>query len=206
MKNIGLIGLVFALAVVFGGFAVYQATMPEKEKRELVTDNDNAEVGAQFLQVKPDTLPPSADEKEKVIMKRQEAVVDKEETIDAGQVSGVEDAVEGAVVEGTEVVEPEEDSQIEIDQPGVVISMTDLGFFPSSVSVAVGSKVTFVNDGQAMHWPASDPHPDHGGLPGFDAGEGVATGDAYSYIFKKVGTWGFHDHLQPDYKGEIVVE
>ena len=88
----------------------------------------------------------------------------------------------------------------------VVISMTDTGFSPSSVTIPVGTTVTFVNNGQASHWPASDLHPTHQILPGFDAKRGLSTGETYSYTFTKAGTWQFHDHLLPSLKGSVVAQ
>ena len=86
------------------------------------------------------------------------------------------------------------------------VTITDIGFEPSRQTVPVGYMVTFVNDGQAAHWPASDDHPTHVKLPGFDAKRGLATGEEYSFIFSAVGEWGYHDHLNPNVKGVVVVE
>jgi len=88
----------------------------------------------------------------------------------------------------------------------VIISMTDTGFVPDEVIIAAGDTVTFVNDGQALHWPASDVHPTHEVLPEFDAKRGLATGETYSYIFDETGVWNFHDHLRASYTGTITVE
>lgn len=88
----------------------------------------------------------------------------------------------------------------------VTVSITDEGFEPSTVTIPVGTKVTFVNNGQALHWPASDPHPIHTGLSGFDARKGLATGESYSFTFTKAGTFGMHDHLNFRLKGSIVVQ
>lgn len=88
----------------------------------------------------------------------------------------------------------------------VAVSLTDTGFEPATVTVPVGTTVVFTNNGQAAHWPASDPHPLHTGLPGFDAKKGLATGETYSFTFTKVGTFGVHDHLMSSLKGSIVVQ
>ncbi len=85
------------------------------------------------------------------------------------------------------------------------ISISDTGFSPATVRVKAGTTVTFTNNGQALHWPASNPHPVHTDLPGFDAKRGLATGESYSFTFTKVGTWGFHDHLNTIMKGSVVV-
>ncbi|MEX1112358.1 MAG: cupredoxin domain-containing protein [Candidatus Andersenbacteria bacterium] len=86
------------------------------------------------------------------------------------------------------------------------IRISETGFSPTQLTVAAGTTVTFVNDGQALHWPASDLHPTHTALPGFDAKRGLPTGETYSYTFTEVGTWRFHDHLNPQETGTVVVE
>lgn len=88
----------------------------------------------------------------------------------------------------------------------VTISMTDTGFTPSSVTVSAGSAVVFVNNGQGLHWPASDVHPTHQILPAFDSLRGLSTGEQYSFTFTQKGSWRFHDHLSPGFTGTVVVE
>lgn len=68
------------------------------------------------------------------------------------------------------------------------------GSQPDSVTVTVGTTVTFKNDDTVSHWVASDPHPAHTGLPGFDLGA-MAPNGATQHTFTKVGRWGYHDHL-----------
>lgn len=91
-------------------------------------------------------------------------------------------------------------------QAAAVISIMDTGFEPSAITVTAGTTVTFVNNGQAAHWPASDPHPTHTALPGFDAKRALATGETYSFVFSKVGQWGFHDHLHSQLHGTVTVQ
>lgn len=86
------------------------------------------------------------------------------------------------------------------------ISVDETGFSPKTMTVASGTKVTFVNNGQAPHWPASALHPTHQVLPGFDALKGLATGETYSYTFTKTGSWNCHDHLNPQFTCTVVVE
>ena len=86
------------------------------------------------------------------------------------------------------------------------VSMTDTGFLPASITVPVGTTVLFVNNGQAPHWPASDPHPEHSDLPAFDAKQPLQTGEEYSYTFSEAGTWKYHDHLMPSVTGVVVVD
>lgn len=86
------------------------------------------------------------------------------------------------------------------------ISISDTGFSPATLTVPANTTVTFTNNGQGAHWPASAPHPTHTGLPGFDAKRGLATGETYSFTFTKKGTWAFHDHLNPQMTGSVVVQ
>lgn len=77
------------------------------------------------------------------------------------------------------------------------IDITSAGFSPADITVKSGTVVTFKNLDTAPHWPASNPHPTHTDLPGFDALKALANGESYSFTFTQVGKWGFHDHLNP---------
>lgn len=79
-------------------------------------------------------------------------------------------------------------------------------FIPTSVSVKVGQSVSFVNNDSTDHQLASDPHPTHTGYPPLNAGILSPDGVAQSVTFTKKGVFGFHDHLNPTIKGQIVVE
>ncbi len=83
--------------------------------------------------------------------------------------------------------------------PGAVaatITITANGVSPSSVTVAPGSRVTFVNNDNRPHQPADDPHPTHGSCPPIEqtgfiaAGQSGTTGN-----LNTVGTCAYHDHL-----------
>ena len=88
----------------------------------------------------------------------------------------------------------------------VVVRATDSGYEPSSVTVSVGTKVMFLNESSRAVWTASDVHPTHQALPGFDALKGFATRESYSFTFEEAGTWRFHDHLRAQHTGEVIVE
>lgn len=85
----------------------------------------------------------------------------------------------------------------------VVIRFGSQGFYPRTVAVDVGTKVTF--KGSAEFWPAGDPHPEHGGYAGFDPLTTLKEGEEWSFVFDKAGTWGFHDHIESYYTGTIIV-
>lgn len=78
-------------------------------------------------------------------------------------------------------------------------------FSPSSLSVKNGDVVIFKNKSQAAFRPASDPHPTHTDYPAFDAKQPIPAGKSYQFKFTKVGTWKFHDHLNPSAHGSVTV-
>ncbi len=87
----------------------------------------------------------------------------------------------------------------------VIITITSAGYSPSSVTLKAGTKVIFQNNDTRGRWPASNPHPVHTDLPGFDALKSIGAGSSYSFIFTKVGIWGYHDHLFPSQGGKVIV-
>ncbi len=87
----------------------------------------------------------------------------------------------------------------------MVITYTDSGFAPSPVSVKAGTTVTFVNESSRGMWVASAVHPTHQLLPGFDQLKSVAKSGTYEYTFTKVGTWKYHNHVNPTDTGSVVV-
>ncbi len=85
------------------------------------------------------------------------------------------------------------------------ISYTDMGFFPNSIEVSVGSKVTFINQSARLMWVASAVHPTHQALPGFDQLVEAPNGASYEYTFTKAGTWKYHNHLNTEAQGMVNV-
>lgn len=99
---------------------------------------------------------------------------------------------------------------------------TNAGFEPSTLSVASGTTVLWTNDSDKLLWVASNPHPSHTNLPGFDEGGIEGTPDVvggvipvayahsrasiYRYTFLEAGSWAYHNHLVPTDRGIVVVE
>jgi len=174
-----LVGVIVLVLVIIGGFFVYRSTEPNGGATldlSPVSDTDSS----------GDSLP-GGDDKFIQLAPDDALPVTADEEDD----------------ESTGIVTPPSVSSVGGD---VVISMTDTGFTPSSVTIAAGDTVTFVNDGQAKHWPASVIHPTHQILPGFDNLGGLETGDVYSFRFTKAGNWNFHDHLNPNFLGTVTVK
>ena len=67
----------------------------------------------------------------------------------------------------------------------VVVSLTDSGFSPATITIKAGTVVKFVNTGSAKHTASDD---------GDNWGTGTLnTGDTFSRYFKGAGTYTFHD-------------
>lgn len=87
-----------------------------------------------------------------------------------------------------------------------VISYTDSGFSPKSITVKSGDTVVFKNESSRGMWVASAPHPMHTDYPEFDAKKVYAKEEMYSFTFQKVGAWKFHNHVNPMDFGSVTVE
>jgi plastocyanin len=86
------------------------------------------------------------------------------------------------------------------------VNYTSSCFSPSSLTIKRDETVKFVNNSNKYMWPASDDHPSHSIYPEFDSKSGIAPGGTYSFIFTKVGAWGYHDHNKPGCNGTITVQ
>lgn len=87
-----------------------------------------------------------------------------------------------------------------------VIMNTD-GFSPASVSLMAGDTVCWMNEhaGEAR-WPASNDHPTHEEYAEFDPQTPVRDGNHWCFTFSKPGSWVYHDHLFPEFRGTVVVK
>jgi len=86
-----------------------------------------------------------------------------------------------------------------------VITYSDAGFAPSSVTVKAGATVTFVNESTRGMWVASDVYPSNDLLPGFDQLGAVAKNGAYEYRFNTIGRWPYHNQVLKTHIGVVIV-
>ena len=93
-----------------------------------------------------------------------------------------------------------------LEAEATLVTYTNAGFSPAVLRVKSGTTVTFKNDSGEDLWVASNPHPTHTGLSGFDALNGIAQGESSIFTFTRLGTFGYHNHLHPAMTGTIVVE
>lgn len=85
------------------------------------------------------------------------------------------------------------------------IRFTSDGFSPATLTVAVGTTVTIVNDSGDTVSFASNPHPTHTDHPFLNLGE-IAPGQSKTVKITAAGTLGYHDHLDPSMTGTIVAQ
>ena len=95
-----------------------------------------------------------------------------------------------------------------------IVTYTDSGFSPQSVTITQGQTVRFQNAGTDNIRVGSDPHPLHNGYPTtggcisstFDSCSPITPGSSWSFTFGVKGTWGYHDHLHPSRTGTVIVQ
>ena len=100
------------------------------------------------------------------------------------------------------------------------VEITADGFNPKTLTINAGDTVTWVNKDSGGHWPASAMHPTHEVYPDssitkcgtdeqkniFDACTALVKSEKWSFTFNNVGTWNYHDHLDPSLWGTIIVK
>ncbi len=87
----------------------------------------------------------------------------------------------------------------------VIVRMSAAGFIPANVTADENQSVVFINEDKEDHWPASDIHPTHELYPEFDPQKSITPGQKWEFTPQKVGSWKFHDHLFPHFRGLVNV-
>ncbi len=86
------------------------------------------------------------------------------------------------------------------------IILDENGFTPSEIEIKPGDSIRFTTTLNEPFWPASDLHPTHGIYPEFDPLEPIEPSNSWTFQFLKTGKWKYHDHLQPIFRGIILVQ
>jgi plastocyanin len=82
--------------------------------------------------------------------------------------------------------------------PVAKVTIANMSFSPSTLTVAAGTSVTWVNrDGDAHSVEIRD--------KGFTSSPLLNTGDKYSYTFTTLGTYTYHCGVHASMTGKIVV-
>lgn len=112
-------------------------------------------------------------------------------------------------------------SNLPVDGPSRwSVTYLDSGYSPNTVKIKKGDTVIWKNQSKFSVWTASAVHPTHKIYPGsgmemcgmntlvaiFDACKGFSSGESWDFRFNEQGTWKYHNHLQPNHAGTIIVE
>lgn len=85
------------------------------------------------------------------------------------------------------------------------VTLAQSGFEPATVTVKAGTKVIWANSSGKLATVDSAGHPVHLAYPPLNLGE-FSDGSQVSLVFDKVGTYKYHNHLNPSQTGQVVVE
>jgi plastocyanin len=85
------------------------------------------------------------------------------------------------------------------------VTLTSSGFEPQTVTIKAGDKVVWVNNSGDAATVNSDPHPVHTDYPPLNLGQ-FQNGDKLELVFPKAGTYKYHNHVNPQMRGTVVVE
>lgn len=102
----------------------------------------------------------------------------------------------------------------------VTVTYSDSGYSPAIVVFKKGGTIVFKNQSSIMMWSASALHPTHKAYPGsdiakcgtssqigiFDACKDYGSGESWEFRFNEQGTWKYHNHLQSNHTGTIIVQ
>jgi plastocyanin len=77
------------------------------------------------------------------------------------------------------------------------ITLTSAGVDNKTIAIAVGTRVTFVNNDTRTHQMSSNPHPVHTDCPELNIGVLAAGQRRESQPLTTARTCGFHDHENP---------
>ena len=84
-----------------------------------------------------------------------------------------------------------------LSQAHGVISITDAGFEPQSITVTAGKRVVWSNDGQVSHQID---------LGGGKKSQVMKPGDLAAHVFTTKGKFPYVDALHPEIKGVVIVK
>lgn len=98
------------------------------------------------------------------------------------------------------------DSKVTVAISQAKVAISPKGFVPQILNVNKGTQVTWTNNDNRVHQLYSDPHPIHTSLSEFNSVR-LKQNDTYSFTFEKMGTYTYHDELNPlKIQGKIVVQ
>lgn len=115
-------------------------------------------------------------------------------TVEAGTTGTTEG---GTVTSGTTATTGPQETEIETTS-GDRVAMADTAFDPSTLTVAVGSQVTWTNDDSVPHTTTSD--------DGVWSSDELDAGASFSHTFDEAGTYTYVCEIHSGMAGEVVVQ
>ena len=97
--------------------------------------------------------------------------------------------------------------QVMTGKQEVAIPQENLKFNPANIVVSKGTKVTWTNRDDVIHFVNTDPHPSHNVLPALNS-QPINKGESYSFTFNDTGEWGYHcsAHFPQGMVAHIIVQ
>lgn len=108
---------------------------------------------------------------------------------------GDEEIVNGELPVEEPVEEPEEEPEEESEE--VSVSISGFAFNPATITISVGTEVTWTNEDAEIHTVTS--------AGNFDSGS-MAQGDMFSHTFDQPGTFDYICTPHPYMEGQVIVE
>lgn len=95
--------------------------------------------------------------------------------------------------------DPGADAQKSSASPGQMITIQSFAFSSPALEITVGTRVTWINKDTTVHTVTSTDK-------AFTSSGGLDSGDKYSFVFTKAGTYPYFCSLHPFMTGKIVVK
>lgn len=105
----------------------------------------------------------------------------------------------------TNAVAPVEPAPSVASSSATMITFSDSGFSPAALTVKAGSTVTVKNTSSHSVQLSSNDHPTHMLNPELNMNT-IISGGTGNITVTKVGTWGYHDHIDSTKTGTINVQ
>lgn len=79
------------------------------------------------------------------------------------------------------------------------------GFNPKTITVKIGTRVTWMNNSGSTATVNSAPHPVHNLFPFLNLGS-FENGSSVQAVFERAGTYKYHNHYSPSQTGMVIVQ
>ena len=98
-----------------------------------------------------------------------------------------------------------EESDTEQKREEAIITFENGRFTPETLTVKAGTKVLVKNQSDMTIQFDSNPHPAHTDNREMNI-DIIRAGSSKSFVATRKGTFGYHDHLNPQFTGTLIVE